>query len=261
MTAKQNPSIFYITHLYPMEMSIYGDMGNVLAMQRTLDKLGWKWQYQTVNLGQDLPLHTDWYFIGGGQDAEQIDVAFDLESKKDQLIEQVESGVGLLSICGGYQLLGREFVTGDGETLKGLNIFPVTTKALSKTIKSRCIGNIIVDSQIVETDLVGFENHSGQTYFTSSTAQPLGKVKTGFGNNFDEKLEGCVYKNAIGTYLHGSCLPKNPELTMWFINQIADQKTKNNQLSPELYFKIKSNKIDNSIAIATNEFLIKKFGK
>jgi lipid II isoglutaminyl synthase (glutamine-hydrolysing) len=261
MQAASKSSTFYITHLYPKEMSIYGDMGNIIAMQRMLDKLGWKWEYQSVDLGQDLPETTDWYFMGGGQDAEQVDVAFDLESKKKQLIEEIESGVGLLAICGGYQLLGREFVTGNGEALKGLNIFPITTRAIDKKIKSRCIGNIIVESEIVEADLVGFENHSGQTYFTSDKGKPLGTVKSGFGNNFEEKLEGCVYKNAIGTYLHGSCLPKNPELTMWFINQIADQKTKNNQLSPELYFKIKSNKIDNLIAIATKNFLINKFRK
>jgi lipid II isoglutaminyl synthase (glutamine-hydrolysing) len=258
---KSKANQFYITHLYPKEMSIYGDMGNVIAMQKMLDKLGWPWVYQTVELGQDLPEKTDWYFMGGGQDADQIDVAFDLESKKTELVEQIESGVGLLSICGGYQLLGREFVTGNLESMKGLNIFPVTTQALDKKIKSRCIGNIIVESEFLETQLVGFENHSGQTYFTSSTAQPLGKVRTGFGNNFEDKIEGCVYKNAVGTYLHGSCLPKNPELTMWFINQIADQKTKDNQLSPEIYFKIKSNKIDNTIAMANKEFLIKKFGK
>jgi lipid II isoglutaminyl synthase (glutamine-hydrolysing) len=261
MQTASKSSIFYITHLYPKEMSIYGDMGNIIAMQRMLDKLGWKWEYQCVDIGQDLPEKTDWYFIGGGQDADQIDVAFDLESKKNKLVEQIKSGVGLLSICGGYQLLGREFVTGNGESMMGLNIFPVTTQALDKKIKSRCIGNIIVDSEFLKAQLVGFENHSGQTFFTSSTAQPLGKVRTGFGNNFEDKIEGCVYKNAVGTYLHGSCLPKNPELTLWFINQIADQKTKNNQLSPDIYFKIKSNKIDNSIAIITKEFLIKKFCK
>jgi lipid II isoglutaminyl synthase (glutamine-hydrolysing) len=261
MPSTLDQSIFYITHLYPKEMSIYGDKGNIIAMQHILDKLGWAWQYQTVDIGGNLPLKTDWYFMGGGQDADQLLVAKDLMRKKETLVKQVENGVAVLAICGGYQMLGQEFVTGNGEVVEGLGILPIKTRAMDKNIKSRCIGNIVINSSLLECHLVGFENHSGQTYFTSSVAQPLGSVSAGFGNNFDDKVEGCVYKNLIGTYMHGSCLPKNPELTMWLINQVADQKTKNNQISHELYFKIKSNKIDNTIAKATKESLIKRFLK
>lgn len=261
MSPKPDQSIFYITHLYPKEMSIYGDIGNILAMQHMLNKFGWKWIYQCVNIGEPLPLKTDWYFVGGGQDADQLLVAKDLLCKKEALSRQIENGVAMMAICGGYQMFGSEFVTGSGEVVPGLGILPIKTRALDKTIKSRCIGNIVINSELLQCHLVGFENHSGQTYFTDSFAQPLGAVSTGFGNNFDDKTEGCVHKNVIGTYLHGSCLPKNPELTMWFINQVADQKTKNNQMYHELYFKIKSNKIDNTIAKATKESLIKRFLK
>jgi lipid II isoglutaminyl synthase (glutamine-hydrolysing) len=261
MSVKSDSSIFYITHLYPKEMSIYGDMGNILAMQHMLDKLGWQWKYQTVDVGGNLPSNTDWYFMGGGQDADQILVAQDMMRKKEALTKQINDGVSMMAICGGYQMLGQEFVTGNGDTIPGLNILPIKTRALDKKIKSRCIGNIVINSNFLECHLVGFENHSGQTFFTSTIAQPLGSVSVGFGNNFDDKVEGCVYKNVIGTYMHGSCLPKNPDLTMWFVNQVADQKTKNNQMSHELYFKIKSNKIDNTIAKATKESLIKRFLK
>ena len=261
MPAAFDQSIFYITHLYPKQMSIYGDMGNILAMQHMLDKLGWPWKYQTVDIGQNLPLKTDWYFIGGGQDADQIVVAQDMIRKKEALAKQIEDGVAIMAICGGYQMLGQEFITGSGNTILGLNILPIKTIAFDKKTKSRCIGNIVINSNLLECHLVGFENHSGQTYFTSATAQPLGTVSVGYGNNFDDKVEGCVHKNVIGTYLHGSCLPKNPELTMWFINQVADQKTKRNQMSHELYFKIKSNKTDNTISKATKESLIKRFLK
>ncbi len=261
MSPANDQSIFYITHLYPKEMSIYGDMGNILAMQHMLDKLGWQWKYQTVDIGQNLPLKTDWYFMGGGQDADQILVSKDMNRKKYAISKQVENGVSMLAICGGYQMLGREFVTGDRESVPGIGILPVHTKAMDKSIKSRCIGNIIIKSSFLECDLVGFENHSGQTYFTLTTAEPLGVVKAGFGNNFDDKVEGCIYRNVVGSYMHGSCLPKNPELTMWFINQVADQKTKANQMSHELYFKVKSNKIDNLIGKTTKESLIKRFLK
>ena len=135
----------------------------------------------------------------------------------------------MLAICGGYQLLGQKFLTGNGEVIPGLDILPITTFAPDNKVNSRCVGNLVIDCSIKELEgieLVGFENHSGQTFFIQpeNNAQPLGKILKGYGNNSTQKLEGCVWKNTIGTYLHGSCLPKNPELTRWFINQMLKTK-------------------------------------
>jgi CobQ-like glutamine amidotransferase family enzyme len=224
---------FYITHLYPKEMSIYGDMGNILAIQYKLRERGIEVIYQTVNQGEPLPAQTDFYFMGGGQDKEQTIIFQDFLDKKDRLVEDVENGVSLLAICGGYQLLGHKFLTGEGQEIDGVGLFPVETKAPDSTVKSRCIGDLIVACQIPGLEnvkLVGFENHGGQTYFLEQNSQtksfPLGRVLQGFGNNSVEKLEGCVYKHAIGTYLHGSCLPKNPELTNWLIDSTLASKNK-----------------------------------
>lgn len=219
---------FHATHLYPDEMSIYGDMGNIHALRFLCDKLGVEFVYQPVNKGQDLPQLTDWYFIGGGQDQQQYEVCQDLLSKKDQLLKHVQDGVGLLAICGGYQLLGREFITGQGQKIPGIDLFPIITKAPDSNVKSRCIGNLVVECLIPELagqTLVGFENHGGQTYLIDTdersneqkSAYVLGKVLAGFGNNSLEKLEGCVLQNAVGSYLHGSCLPKNPNLATFFL--------------------------------------------
>jgi lipid II isoglutaminyl synthase (glutamine-hydrolysing) len=249
---------FHITHLYPKEMSIYGDQGNVIAIQRMLDKLGWEWIYQTVEVGQKLPKFNDFIFIGGGQDQDQYSITDDLLTKKFELKKLVEDGVSLLAICGGYQLLGQEFIDAKGQEMEGLGIFPVKTKALNGSVKSRCVGNIVVDCEFLRTKLVGFENHGGQTYFTR-LANPLGKVIVGFGNNFVEKTEGCVHKNAIGTYLHGSCLPKNPSLTMWFINQALELKKQKNQIGYGLYYMVKKAEPDNSIATHVNISLAKRF--
>jgi lipid II isoglutaminyl synthase (glutamine-hydrolysing) len=220
---------FYITHLYPKEMSIYGDMGNILALSFRLKLMGLTPVYQTVGIGQELPNKTDFYFIGGGQDKEQLVIFKDLLSKKDKLITDIEKGMSLLAICGGYQLLGRKFLTGDGHQIEGIGLFPIETKAPDNSVKSRCIGDLVVECQIPELGgikLVGFENHGGQTYFTQSNqAYPLGQVVVGFGNNATEKHEGCIYKHAVGTYLHGSCLPKNPELTDWLIASALHEKT------------------------------------
>ncbi len=224
----QQPA-FYITHLYPKEMNIYGDMGNVIAMQYRLKKLGIKPIYQPVNIGEKLPQKTDWYFIGGGQDNDQMKIVRDLQSKQSKLFQDIINGVGLLAICGGYQLLGKKFITGDGEVIPGLGLFAVETQAPGEQVKQRCIGNLVTSCLIPglsDTKLVGFENHSGQTEFVSGVSadnqHPLGEVNSGFGNNANQEHEGCVFKNAVGTYLHGSCLPKNPDLANWFIqNQLA----------------------------------------
>lgn len=247
---------FYITHLYPKQLSIYGDYGNIIAMQKMLDKIGWEWIYQTVEIGKEMPKYNDFIFIGGGQDQDQFEITSDLLARKKGIKNLIESGSGLLAICGGYQLLGYEFIDGIGQIMKGLEIFPVITKSLNKKINSRCIGNIVVDCEMLNTKLVGFENHGGQTYFTTEQKTPLGRVLIGFGNNFEEKIEGCVYKNAVGTYLHGSCLPKNPELTCWFINNICDAKKEKNEIGHGLYHMVKQAKPDNSIANSTKNNLL-----
>jgi hypothetical protein len=212
---------FHITHLYPEEMSLYGDMGNIHAMRWTLNSMGIDVEYQAVRPGQSLPTTTHFYFIGGGQDKQQMEIADDLIAKGGTIIHDINNGVPLLAICGGYQLLGKEFVTGDSVSIPGVGLFPVVTKALNASIQSRSIGDVVVKGTVPGlegVDIVGFENHSGQTYITDSSAQPLGKVVVGKGNNYEEGLEGCVFKNAIGTYLHGSCLPKNPAITELLIN-------------------------------------------
>jgi lipid II isoglutaminyl synthase (glutamine-hydrolysing) len=245
---------FFITHLYPEEMSIYGDMGNIIAMRYRLEKYGFEVVYQTVEQGQDLPETTDWYFMGGGQDKEQEIIYKDLLTKKSKLMKDIEDGVGLLAICGGYQLLGQKFITGNGIEVEGLGIFDVVTRAPGNTVKQRCIGNIIEECLIDElkgVKLIGFENHGGQTEFVSETrCQPLGKVLKGFGNTYDSGYEGCVYKNAVGTYLHGSCLPKNPELADWFIKNVIEVKSKIISLS----------QIDDAISKSVKSTLIKRFG-
>jgi len=260
-------------------------MGNILALKYRLGKLGLEVNYRAVEIGDELPGNTDMYFIGGGQDGEQKLIALDLIQKKKQLNKQIESGVALLAICGGYQLLGHSFTTGDGQRIPGIGLFPVATTAPSNSVKSRSVGNILIDCMIPELTgvrLVGFENHSGQTTFIekvlrkdeklsknndldsavkdflinqSPSVRPLGKVVVGSGNNTQEKLEGCVYRSAIGTYLHGPCLPKNPELADWLIYQAIQGKVKREKL---LRSKFRFNKIDDTIASIAKKQLIQR---
>lgn len=238
-------------------MSIYGDYGNILAMQNILTKLGIEYRYQKVELGENLPVQNDFIFIGGGQDKDQIIIAQDLLQKKEDLVRIIQDNCPLLAICGGYQLLGHEFIAGDGTNMKGLEVFPVVTRSLDENVKNRCIGNIVVESEF--GTLVGFENHGGQTSFVNNQTSELGKVVSGFGNNFTDKIEGCISHNAIGTYCHGSFLPKNPEVTRWLIEKSMERKLNKGEISNEEYERILRTEINLDIALAAKQALIERF--
>lgn len=216
-----------IGYLYPDLMNIYGDTGNIIALQKRAEWRGIEVVTKNFSIGDILGKgKVDIFFFGGGQDQAQLLVARDLVSSgKGRIIkEDVERGVPLLSICGGYQLLGEYYKPHKGPRLEGIGLFPAYTVAGDK----RMIGNIIIIPTITYnlkpiTSLVGFENHSGKTYLEKG-AQSLGKVIKGFGNNGEDGTEGCIYKNAIGTYMHGSLLPKNPVLTDFLIQKALEIK-------------------------------------
>lgn len=196
-------------------LNIYGDRGNIITLTRRAQWRGI--DVEVINLGVGAPVdvdRTDILFVGGGQDKEQLIVCDDFKGNKGtSLKEAVEAGAVLLSICGGYQLLGHFFKTGTGEALPGISLFDAWTVAG----KRRFIGNVLVESELggQKRTLVGFENHSGRT-FLGAAAKPLGRSLVGFGNNGDDGTEGAIYRNAYGCYLHGSLLPKNP----WFADHL-----------------------------------------
>ena len=200
-----------LVHLYPDLMSVYGDRGNVLALRRRAEWRGIELQVTEASVGDTLdPDEIDLVFFGGGQDREQEVVSPDfLEQKGAAVREAVEDGAALLSVCGGYQLLGTSYTTVDGQELPGAGLFDVRSVPGPR----RHIGNVLIDTSLDgrKRTLVGFENHSGRTYLGSSL-QPLGFTVVGAGNNGEDGTEGAVYKEAIGCYLHGSLLPKNPWL-------------------------------------------------
>jgi hypothetical protein len=203
-----------IAHLYPLQMNIYGDRGNVLTL---VQRCRWREiavQVDALDVGQAADLRGyDIVFFGGGQDSNQALVADDfLRVKGPALREAVEDGVAVLAICGGYQLMGHSFRTHTGEEMPGIGVFDARTVAGTK----RLIGNVVVEwegapAEAPARTLVGFENHSGRTSLGAG-CRPLGRVRVGYGNNAEDRTEGAVYRNAHGCYLHGSLLPKNPHL-------------------------------------------------
>ncbi len=197
--------------LYGTKMNIYGDRGNVLALAQRARWRGIVPEVREIGLREPIPADIDIFFFGGGQDQEQVAVSADLQGEKgERLKTAVEEGAALLSVCGGYQLLGHEYRPHDAAPLPGIGLFDVDSEAGPE----RFIGNVVVESQWGE--LVGFENHSGLS-FLGKGASPMGRVRVGRGNNGRDGTEGAIHGHAVGCYLHGALLPKNPALTDWLL--------------------------------------------
>lgn len=217
-----------ITWLYPKEMSIYGDTGNIIALKRRGGWRGFTVNVDEVGLREEIRDNwTDIYFFGGGQDQSQIEVAADLAKyKKKLLIEEARNGKVFLGICGGYQLYGHYYRDGVGNTLEGLGILDVHTVAGTQ----RLIGNLLVDTNFLKERLVGFENHSGKSYL-GEKAVAFGKVIVGSGNNGEDRSEGAIEDNVFGCYLHGPVLPKNPTFADHLLKLAVKKKYQENSLS------------------------------
>jgi len=200
-----------ILQLYPRDMNIYGDWGNVLTIKQRLKWHGYTPEIIEYNPGDVFPTDIDIVIGGGGQDSGQLVVQEDLSIIADHLRTLVDAGTPMLVICGLYQLFGNFFKTKDGQIIQGIGIFDIETHGGPE----RLIGNIVTQSDQFG-DIIGYENHSGLTYL-SSTVDPLGKVIRGAGNNGRDEFEGARIKNVIGSYLHGSLLPKNPAIADWLI--------------------------------------------
>jgi lipid II isoglutaminyl synthase (glutamine-hydrolysing) len=196
-------------HLYPDHLNIYGDRGNLVALYQRAAWRGITLEIIPLPPGSPVdPERFDLLFIGGGQDTQQIKICQDLQAVKAEGIKKAAAnGVVMLGICGGYQLMGHYYQPHDGDKLPGLSLIDAYTVAGSK----RFIGNVTIKRPDGST-VVGFENHSGLTYLGEGLS-PLGQVISGYGNNGQDRTEGALSGNLYGSYLHGSLLPKNPDLT------------------------------------------------
>jgi CobQ-like glutamine amidotransferase family enzyme len=209
--------------LYPDQMNIYADRGNIVFLRRRCEWRGIGFSYAGAGAGDPVdPAAHDLFYVGGGQDRDQRAVAADMaETKREALVAAVGEGAVLLAVCGGYQLLGHSYQLGE-ETLPGLGIADLETV---REPGPRLIGNVTIEAEIggSERTLAGFENHGGRTYLGAG-ARPLGKVISGFGNNGNDGLEGVQRDNLIGTYLHGPLLPKNAWLADHLIELALERR-------------------------------------
>jgi CobQ-like glutamine amidotransferase family enzyme len=194
--------------LYPEQMNIYADRGNIVFLRRRCEWRGIGFEYTSAGPGEGFdPGSHDLIYVGGGQDRDQVLVAADMvETKREALAEAVDDGAVLLAVCGGYQLLGHSYQLGD-ERIPGLGLADLETV---REPGPRLIGNVAIELDLGEgpRTVAGFENHGGRTYLGEG-ATPLGKVIRGHGNNGRDGYEGVRRLNMLGTYLHGPLLPKN----------------------------------------------------
>lgn len=220
-----------LVHLYPLFLNLYGDAGNILTLKKRCEWRGIDLEIEHINIDDKIEEGTDIYFIGGGQDRQQVEVSEELQKHKSILTAEYHNNAVFLGICGGYQLMGEYYQPHDAKRLEGIGLLDVYTVAGS----TRFIGNVTAEvNYLMPTTIVGFENHSGLTYLNTDNndTKPMATIMTGKGNNGQDKTEGARSRNAFGTYLHGSFLPKNPHFADYLI-KLALRKRYNDEFELE----------------------------
>jgi len=209
--------VLNLYHFFPDKLNLYGDRGNIISLVKRCEWRGIKVNVIEVSKTDGLTLDDmDMFFIGGGSDREQSLATDELQKIKGKLKQKIENGVPGLTICGGYQFLGKDYIDANGNRLETLGILDFSTVAK----QPRLIGNVLIKSEKFG-DIVGFENHGGRTYHSFDT---LGNVEKGNGNDDESHKEGLVYRNLIGTYLHGPILPKNPSIADFIIEKAIENR-------------------------------------
>lgn len=235
-----------LAYLYPELLNIYGDFGNVMTLQKRCEWRDIDFEITKINIGDEInPEKFDLYFIGGGQDKQQIDVSTEMRRQKNAFHDAMNSNAVFLGICGGYQLFGSYYQPHNGARLLGLELLDAYTVAGNK----RFIGNVTAKTEFtIPKTLVGFENHSGLTYIKGET-KPLAMVEIGAGNNNEDKTEGARFKNVFGTYLHGSFLPKNPHFADYLLKLALEKRYNDN---------IELQKLNDELELQTHISLLNK---
>ena len=232
-----------IAHLYPELLNLYGDRGNIISLKKRAEWRGIDMDVKEYRLTDKIDFENiDILFIGGGSDREQLLVCHRLKEIKDDFKNYVENNGVVVAICGGYQLLGKYYKM-KNETIDGLEILDIHTESG----EGRLIGNVVIEANFLDRPIVGFENHGGRTYIEKHN--PLGKVIYGNGNNDDDKVEGVLYKNVIGTYLHGPLFPKNPHLCDYIIKKALQNK----------YGEVELEELEDSVEFAANDYIVNRF--
>ncbi len=234
-----------IGHLYPDLLNLYGDRGNIQCMKKRCEWRGIEAEVREFQISDAVDFSSlDIVLLGGGSDREQQLVCEKLRSIREDFHAYVESGGTVIAVCGGYQLLGHYYDTADGR-IEGLSLVDLYTEQGSP----RLISNIVIENDRFLYPIVGFENHGGRTYIGEN--KPLGRVRFGYGNNDQDGTEGVLYKNVVGTYLHGPLLPKNPHVCDYLLKNALELKYGRADLAP----------LDDTQEKEANQYIVNRFVK
>lgn len=251
-TATSEPPVV-IAHMLPDLLNLYGDGGNVRILEQRLRWRGIPVEVRRIQHGEAVDFsQVDLVFMGGGPDREQKLASEQLLAMRDELAAYVEGDGPLLAICGGYQILGRQWLWGD-ELVPGLGLIDMETRRPG-TSADRLIDNMMLESPLAAHPVVGYENHAGRTYLGEGV-EGFGRVVSscGHGNNDDDRVEGARYKNVVGTYSHGPLLSKNPEVADWLLARALERRTQRtgapaSDLAP----------LDDAAELAANASMVKR---
>ncbi len=232
-----------IGHLYPDLLNLYGDRGNIQCMKMRCQWRGIEAEVREFQITDAIDFSgLDIVLLGGGSDREQMLVCEKLKTIRSSFRDYVEDNGVVIAVCGGYQLLGHYYDTDDGR-IEGLSLVDLYTEQGSP----RLISNIIIQNEMFDFPIVGFENHGGRTFIGEN--RPLGKVLFGYGNNEKDGAEGVLYKNVVGTYLHGPLLPKNPHVCDYLLSHALERKYGNGELE----------KLDDAQELEANRYIVDRF--
>lgn len=243
-----------IAHLFPDLLNLYGDGGNVRCLEKRCQWRDIPVEVRAVRHGESFDFsETDVVFLGGGPDREQKLASEQLLEMRNALADYVEAEGVLLAICGGFQLLGNEWLLGP-ESVKGLEIIDMVTKRAEEQEK-RLVGDVVLQSEVSNSLIVGYENHAGRT-FLGAGMKPFGKIvsSTGAGNNGTDKQDGVLYKHVLGTYLHGPLLGKNPSIADTLLQWVSQTR----EAKGEEGFTL--DKLDDSVEQEANDFMLQRLG-
>ena len=233
-----------VGHLYPDLQNLYGDRGNIQCIMKRCEWRGI--DAETIEYGLEDKVNfskLDIVLLGGGSDREQMIVCQRLQEIREDFEAYVESDGVVIAVCGGYQLLGHYYQTDQGK-MEGLHLVDIYTEQKP----GRLIDNIVLKSELFDMPVVGFENHGGRTKIGNNKA--FGKVLYGSGNDGESGYEGVIYKNVIGTYLHGPLLPKNPQVCDYLIERALERKYKE---------KIILAPLEDKEEMEANSYIVKRF--
>lgn len=234
-----------IGHLYPDLLNLYGDRGNIQCMKKRLEWRGIEAEVREYQMDDSIDFSDlDIVLLGGGSDREQMLVCRKLQEIQKDFKAYVEDYGCVIAVCGGYQLLGHYYDTDEGR-IEGLSLVDLYTEQGSP----RLISNIVIQNEMFEYPIVGFENHGGRTYIGEN--QPLGRVLFGYGNNEKDGAEGVLYKHVVGTYLHGPLLPKNPHICDYLLGNALKRKYGVTELAP----------LDDHAEREANRYIVDRFVK